>query len=206
MAVWLVMTSCIHNKFGIQNSEKRQKEYKNAIQSVLKYIPAEIQVRIVENSTQSPTFLDEFDIPVVYTHHSNINVRNKGILEFKDLLYTLHTQGAKPNDIVIKLTGRYSILNSSFFEHVLKTQSEYDAWVKFYNVCTHEFMDNDCVLGLFAIRYKYLKRLDYSELGHTNSMEVDFATFVCKECPRIDRIQDLGLHCIFGDNGGDTIC
>ncbi len=206
MVVWLILTSCIHNRFGIQNSEKRQSEYTAAIQSVLKHIPSEIQIRIVENSAHYPTFLDSFDIPVIYTHHSTLPVKNKGILEFKDLLYTLHMQGARPDDIVIKLTGRYSILNSSFFDRVLQTQTEYDAWVKFYNVCTHEFMENDCVLGLFAIRYKYLKRLDYSALGHINSMEVDFAQFVRTECSRIDALYDLGLHCIFGDNGGTTVC
>jgi hypothetical protein len=206
MVVWLIITSCIHNKFGIKNSKTRQAEYTTAIQAVQKYVPSEIQIRIVENSSESPTFLDSFGIPVIYTRHSNINVINKGIIEFKDLLYTLHTQGANPDDIVIKLTGRYSILNSLFFERVLQTQTEYDAWVKFYNVCTYEFMENDCVLGLFAIRYKYLKNLDYSNLGYKNSMEVDFATFINKECSRIDKIYDLGLHCIFGDNGHTTTC
>lgn len=206
MGIWVVITSCIHNKFGIQDIEKRKAEYTHAIQSLLKHVPSEMQIRIVENSSHGPTFLDDFGVPVVYTRHSTIPVRNKGILEFKDLMYTLHTQGAKADDIVIKLTGRYSVTNSLFFEHVLQTQSEYDAWVKFYNVCTHEFMDNDCVLGLFAIRYTYLKRLDYSMLGHSNSMEVDFATFVKKECPRISAIQELGLHCVFGDNGQTTVC
>jgi hypothetical protein len=206
MTVWLVVTSCIHNRFGIQNPEKRRAEYTNAIQCVLAHVPSSVQVRIVENSTQSPTFLDSFGIPVIYTNHSNINVRNKGITEFKDLLYTLHAQGAQPDDIVIKLTGRYCLLNSSFIERVLQTQTEYDAWVKFYNVHARQFMDNDCILGLFAMRYRYLKRLDYSELGNVGSMEVDFATFVNRECPRIDKAQKLGLYCIFGDSGGTLVC
>ena len=206
MTVWLIITSCINNKFGIQNLEQRKLEYTNAIQSVLKIIPSEIQIRIVENSSNEPTFLDTFGIPVIYTKHSNIDVRNKGILEFKDLLYALHTQGAKSDDIVIKLTGRYCITNPSFFERILQTNQDYDAWVKFYNVCTHQFMDNDCVLGLFAMRYKYLKMLDYSSLGHVNSMEVDFANFINAVCPRIDKINHLALYCIFGDNGGTTIC
>ena len=61
------------------------------------------------------------------------------------------------DDFIIKLTGRYKILDKSFI-NLLKTNIEsYDAFVKFFNVCTLKYLHDDCVLGLFAIKSKYLK-------------------------------------------------
>ena len=63
------------------------------------------------------------------------------------------------DDMIIKLTGRYKLLNDSFFEFIKQNENNYDAFIKFYNVCEETFMTNDCIMGMFSIRCKYLKQL-----------------------------------------------
>lgn len=205
MRVWLVISSCIQNKFGIQNPEKRETEYTTAICKTLTTVPSEIRVVIVENSGSQPTFLDRLG-DVFYSGNGSMNVPNKGIIEFKDLMDTVRHFSIDEDDIVIKLTGRYAVEETCFFERVLSTMNEYDAWLKFFNVCTKEFLPNDCVLGLYAIRVRHLHHLAYTQIGLRNSMEVDFAEFVRMSCSRIDEVCHLGVHCISGDSGGEFRC
>lgn len=59
-------------------------------------------------------------------------------------------------------------------------------------------MDLDSVLGMFAIRCKYLQQLDYEG----PSPEVDFAIFVRKNIAldKIYAVQNLRLRCCFAGN------
>ena len=106
------------------------------------------------------------------------------------------------DDIVIKLTGRYCVQSPDFFDFVLHNQHKYDAFVKFYNVCTRKFMYNDCVLGMYAIRAKYLREFRYiNGIERITSMEVQFANYVRSVCSpeRICEIPVINMVCIFAD-------
>jgi hypothetical protein len=57
-------------------------------------------------------------------------------------------------------------------------------------------MNVDCILGLFALRYKYLKEFNYMQMESHPSMEHVFARFV-RENVAIDRILEtkyLGMY------------
>ena len=82
-------------------------------------------------------------------------------------------------------------MNGSFFELI----GDHDAYVKFFNVCTLEYLPNDCVLGLYAIKCKYLKKFEYKCI---KSPECEFAEYVRKL--NVKEVADLGLECCFADD------
>ena len=99
----------------------------------------------------------------------------------------------------IKVKGGKTLsLNLNFLDLVKKTHDTYDAFVKFYNVCTTQYMLNDCVLGLFAIKCKYLKQFTYT---CKKSAECDFAMYVRSiKNINIMEITTLNLECCFNDD------
>lgn len=99
------------------------------------------------------------------------------------------------DDIIIKLTGRYKLLNLNFI-NLVKTDSN-DAFVKFFNVFTKQYVFDNCVLGLFAIKCKYLKSFNYRLI---KSPEVEFAEYIRKNINKISEIKHLYLECCFADN------
>jgi hypothetical protein len=99
------------------------------------------------------------------------------------------------DDMIIKMTGRYKLLNSSFIDTV-NANPQYDAFFKFFNVSTLKFDSSDCVLGLYAIRCSYLKQLTYTG---DYSFEKETALQVIEKVNVMD-IDQLGLECCFADD------
>ena len=104
----------------------------------------------------------------------------------------------KDDDTIIKLTGRYKLLNLNFI-NLVKTNNEIDAFVKFFNVCTKKYVFDDSVLGLFAIKCKYLKEFKYNFL---TSPECEFADYIRKNIDKnkLIEVHQLDLECCFADN------
>lgn len=67
--------------------------------------------------------------------------------------------------------------NLNFIDFVKLNIDNYDAFVKFFNVCTKEYLFDDCVLGLFAIKCKYLKDFSYNFL---RIPECEFVEYIRK--------------------------
>ena len=115
--------------------------------------------------------------------------------------HTIHKYNIQPDDYVIKLTGRYNPENSNFFDLVTSPENreKYDVFMKFFNVCTKEFMENDCVLGLFACKSKYINSFKYKR---QQSAEVEFATYIRENVPpeKIMEVERLYLECCFGND------
>jgi len=108
-----------------------------------------------------------------------INYKHKGENELLDIKEVINQYNIKDEDIIIKLTGRYKLLNLNFINFVKNNINDYDAFVKFFNVCTKKYMFNDCVLGLFAVKCKYLKEFKYNFF---KSPECEFADYIRKKC------------------------
>jgi len=153
--IYLIITTCINNKFGIQNYEHRKNLYLYSIRKTLEYIPKDIKVIIVENNGKRTTYLDDLGVDVHYTTNNSNTYFHKGINELQDIHSVIQSYNIQDDDIIIKMTGRYHLLNDSFINFVLN--NDYDAGVKYYNVCTFKYELNDCVLGLYAIKCKFLK-------------------------------------------------
>lgn len=206
MSIWVIITTTIHARWGIVGKAKRETEYIEAITQSLEYLKNKANVIIVENSCMNKSScLDRFG-KIHYTSNNRLNVPNKGIIEFLDIQDVIKAYNIPDNDIVIKLTGRYSLVDSTFIDRVIQTKDTFDAWMKFFNVCTGEFLKFDCVMGCYATKCRILKLLDATTIGMYGSMEVDFSKFIRSNCPAIDEIDRLGLKCIFAGDETHLLC
>lgn len=120
--------------------------------------------------------------------------------ELIDIKEVIRVLGIQDTDLIIKLTGRYRIMDPSFFMQVIRETSEYDVWMKFYGTCSLRFESHECILGCYAMRAMYLSWFPLSMIRLYPSAEVAFATYVRRSIPRIQEIQTLGVECCFGEN------
>jgi len=197
--IYLIITTSIANKVGSRNVDHRKKRYIDSIKQLLSLIQADASIKpiIVENNGLRETYLDELSCDVVYTTNNVSNFAHKGVNELLDIKEVINKYNIQDDDIVIKLTGRYKLLDATFIDLVKNNIDVYDAFVKFFNVCTRRYMFDDCVLGLFAIKCKYLKHFEYKCV---KSPECEFADHVRQNVNKIMEVTNLKLECCFADN------
>ena len=195
--IYLIITTSINNKHGIDDFEHRKRRYIDSIQSVLSLIRGDETIKpiIIENNGYRQTYLDGLGCEVAYSNNNTLNLHHKGLNELNDVHQLISHYNIQDDDMIIKLTGRYKVLNPNFLNFVKYNIDKYDAFVKFFNVCSLEYLYNDCVLGLFAIKCKYMKQFSYK---CDKSPECEFAEYVRKM--RVVEIVDLGLECCFADD------
>ena len=201
---YLIITTCINNKFGIKNTEIRKQEYLTAITETLTHLPAEITPIIVENNGQRKTYLDDFYhnqklVPVVYTTNNSRSLGNKGMIELLDIKEVIQQLHIKDTDMIIKITGRYTIKSPAFFKDVLSYPGV-DAFVKFFNVYTERYDANDSVLGLYAVHSGLLLYWHHLTMNYA-SPEVAFTKHIRRYATMIHEVDRLHLECIFGEDG-----
>lgn len=204
--IYLIITTSIINKFfSINNETKRKEQYLSSITDTLRHLPEIIIPIIVENNGKRDTYLDHFlhygrPVRVIYTNNNNIQTDNKSTIEMIDIKEVIHECDIQANDIIIKLTGRYRMISPTFFTEVIEYEKKIDAFVKFYNVSTMKFEDDDCVLGCFALRAYYLQGYPHWLADGYRSAEKFFAKYVKRTFGIIREIQDLGLECNLADS------
>ena len=197
--IYLIITTSINNKIGSTDVEQRKKNYLESITQTLSILPPNIKPIIVENNGLRETYLDDFPCDVHYTNNNSVNYVHKGVNELCDIKYIIEKYNINDDDVIIKLTGRYHPTDDHFYNLVMN-YSNFDAYVKFFNVCTLQFMNYDCVLGMFAIKCKYLKKFSYNDFN--KSPEVEFSTFIRNniDSTKIFHVRKLNLRCCFADN------
>jgi len=193
--IYLIITCSIQTKYDPVNESHRKNLYLSSIQQTLKLLEGTaIKPILVENNGLRSTYLDTLGCDVVYTNNNQVTYKQKAVNELLDIKEVIEKYKMLDTDTIIKLTGRYMPLDTHFFE--LVQGSECEAFVKFFNVCTRQFMHDDCVLGFFAIKVKYMKQFSYE---CKVSPEVEFARFV-RTIPNIKEVNSLSLRCCFANN------
>jgi hypothetical protein len=197
--IYLIFTASIINKdrHSInKNDNLRTTVYMNSIKNTLSLLPPNIIPIVVENNGKRETELDNLGIKVCYTNNNDTTYWHKGVNELLDIKHVINECNIQDDDIVIKITGRYHLLNNNFINIIINNINNYDAFVKFFNICTKKYETYDSVLGLFAVRCKILKSLDYNNIKE--SPELQFAKHVRNniDISRIKEIDVLNLRCI----------
>ena len=199
--IYIIITTSINNKVGVKNNIHRQIRYIECINNLLQLINHDSNIKpiVVENNGVRQTYLDYLNCDIYYTNNNMIHYNHKGANELLDIKEVINQYNIKDEDIIIKLTGRYKLLNLNFINFVKHNINDYDAFVKFYNVCTKQYMFDDCVLGLFAVKCKYLKEFKYTFL---KSAECEFADYIRKNVDKnkIKEVRRLDLECCFADD------
>jgi hypothetical protein len=198
--IYIIITTCINNKFGIIDNYHRENRKKESIGQLLNLIENDNSIKpiIVENNGFRDTFLDNFNCDICYTNNNLFNFNNKAHNELLDIKEVILRYGIQEDDIIIKMTGRYKLLDSSFINLIKANIEKYDAYVKFFNVFTQTYMVDDCVLGLFALKCKYIKDFNYE--SKTLSPESEFAIYIRNNANNLMEIEHLNLECCFADD------
>lgn len=199
--IYIIITTSINNKHGAQNEIHRQNRYIESIQQLLQLLEnvEDIKPIVVENNGLRKTYLNDLNCDICYTNNNNLMVMHKGEKELLDIKEVINKYNIHDDDFIIKLTGRYKLLNLNFINFVKNNIANYDGFVKFFNVCTKKYMFDDCVLGLFSIKCNYLKQFNYS---FKKSPECEFADYVRQNINKNKLIQmtQLDLECCFADD------
>ena len=172
---FIVTTSIIQNG----NEVKREREYKQgikALQDSLNEFPtlkANSKIIIVENNGQRSTFLDGLGEDVVYTEN-NKNDENKGIKEIKDVLAVMDKYNINGDDMVVKLTGRYSILPNSPFMKTLAERPPTLAAIARVGWFDEQFglpsieAGDAVITGLIALKAKHVREIFFANGAEPN--------------------------------------
>jgi len=194
MKTYLIITASLDAKYGVRDYEHRKITYIDSITQTLKVLPKDVIPIIVENNGPRSTPLDTLGCEVFYTNNNSLCFRHKGGNELADIKDVLIHYDIKDEDLVVKLTGRYKMLSDTFFKEITE---DHDAYVKYFNVCTKEFMPGqDCVLGLMALRADHWKKFDYT---YERSPEVEMAVYTATKC-RAKSLINLDVLCCFADD------
>jgi hypothetical protein len=146
---------------------------------------------IVENNGERNTKLDSIKgVQLLYTNTNSRQI-NKGMKEFFDILLLGEKYSFSDNDMIIKLTGLYSLEDScELIEALMQEHENYDAFIKWYNICTQMYLVDDCIMGLYALRYRYLTEFNYIRMQTHPSMEHIFASHI-RQAVSAERIRDM---------------
>jgi hypothetical protein len=203
--IYLIITTSISNRFGVQDYEDRKQRYLYAITETLKHLPQEIIAIIVENNGKRETYLDTFnyhqkEVKVCYTENNKHRFKSKAANELMDIKEVIYQYGIKDDDIIIKLTGRYRVLSPKFFNDVIENENMFDAFVKFFGSCSLKFEQYDCILGCYAMRVKYVKLFNEYSIDNYKSGEVAFARYVRFCGARLKEMEQLDIECLFSED------
>ena len=197
--IYLIITTCIENKHGILNDDSRKNRYIKCIQQILTLLKEQnshIVPIIVENNGLRQTYLDQFDCDILYTNHNQKKNKYKGVNELLDIKEVISQYHIQDDDMIIKLTGRYKLFDLSFVS-LIESNPNKHAFIKFFDVYSQQYKQDDCVLGLFAIKCKYLKEFNYNE---KDTSEREFAKYINENVPFVMNVPDLSLECCLGDD------
>jgi len=199
--IYLIITTSINNKVGINNEIHRKNRYIDSIQQLLTFVESDPSIKpvIVENNGQRSTYLDDLHCDVLYTDNNKTDFIHKGQNELLDIKAVIHHYRIRDDDMIIKITGRYKLISHSFINRVKDNLHHYDVFIKFFNVCAKEYLYNDCVLGLFAVKCKYIKNFNYQL---KTGPECEFANYIRTYIPpnKLVEVTQLDLECCFADD------
>lgn len=177
--------------------EYRIQEYATGIESVLnisKHLPNS-KVILIENNGSRKTFLDLYrGCKVFYTNNNTLNTKNKGIKELKDVKDCIEHYGIENDDFVVKLSGRYNIMDNSPFIERLKDLSGIDCIIRYgsFNKPSDTRV-KDCITGLIGMRAKHVKQIE--EPNENDPVEWQWA-WVTYQIPdeAVVAMKNLGLY------------
>ena len=176
--IYIIITSSIINgnpdlKYDYNT---RRNEYIQGITKLIQRCKGKpYKLVIVENSSLlikkrftfevNKTFLEDFQIPVIYTRNNAYNIQNYGTKELMDIKTVIDKLAINDDDFIVKMTGRYILYDHCpFFDEVDKLENtKYSAIIRFgsYMNFEKEREKDNCITGLIGLKCKYVKELYY---------------------------------------------
>jgi hypothetical protein len=199
--IFILITVCLIK----QDYEIRKQQYINGISKAKEYLSKipDIKICIIENNGKRETFLDMFDIEVLYTNNNSLHTNNKGIKELQDVKDAIDYFKIQESDFIVKLTGRYILQeNSEFLQQLTKfNPDKTDCIIRFgtlqqYNTCHKVAM---CASFLIGMKCKYVKQIGVPAENESVERRWAIATFSI-DLSRIVCMEKLGILVCPGHN------
>lgn len=201
--IYFLVTCSLIDKHPIEwiikiPEEYRIKEYVVGIETILnisRHIP-DSKVILIENNGKRETFLDLYKgCELFYTNNNMIQTKNKGLKELKDINDCITHYGIKDTDFIVKLSGRYRIMDySPFIDRILYLTDNIDCVLRYgsFNRPSNTRV-KDCITGLIGMRCKYVKLIE--EPNENDAVEWNWA-WVTYQIPeeRVVALTELGLY------------
>lgn len=136
--------------------EFRKQQYIESINKFARY--GYMDVYIVEAiKKHGPTFLDDYSKNVFYATANDSNFRNNGINEARTVLEGSYYFNFDPEDMILKMTGRYLLL-SDYFITMVENNLDYDALIKVNK-------QGDMATLCYAMKCKWLREM-YEQMDY----------------------------------------
>jgi len=144
--------------------EYRTKEYAQGFETILnisKHVPNS-KVILIENNGSRKTFLDLYrGCQVFYTNNNMLKTKNKGIKELTDVKECIQHYGIQDDDFVVKVSGRYQIMDNSPFIERLRDLTGVDCILRYGSFLNpSDTRVKDCITGLIGMRARYVKQIE----------------------------------------------
>jgi len=175
----------------------RIQEYTVGIETVLnisKHI-LNSKVILIENNGQRNTFLDSYKgCKVFYTNNNTMNTNNKGIKELKDIKDCIEHYKIQDDDFVVKVTGRYKVMDKSPFIEKLRDISGIDCILRYgsFNKPSDTKV-KDCITGLIGMRAQYVKQIEEPHENEPVEWKWAWATYSMDE-NKVVAMKKLGVY------------
>jgi len=152
----------------------RKEQYIKCITQTIKlFKPLGYKIVILENNGNINTFLNDFGEDVLYTNTNNTcHLTNIGYKELTDIRIFLDKYNVQDTDFIVKVTGRYFILDNSSFISSLK-KSDYEAIFTYGNGNT---LIGAAACGLIGLSGKWFRQV---ELPIDNTYSVEGCYGIC---------------------------
>ena len=160
--LYFIVTASIFNECPI-----RKEQYINGINKLKKIIQdlniLNFKIIIVENNGKRCTFLDMLGCEVYYTENNFLQTSNKGIKELQDVLDCINKYNINDDDFIVKMTGRYILIDNSEFMNIIKNinNTNYKCVIKYgpyFKPVNYKM--NDCITGLIGMSCYYIKLIE----------------------------------------------
>jgi len=176
----------------------RIKEYAIGIETILnisRHIPNS-KVILIENNGQRNTFLNLYKgCELFYTNNNTMNTKNKGIKELKDINDCIQYYNICDDDFIVKLSGRYKIMDASpFIDKIMYLTENIDCIIRYGSFNSpSDTRVKDCITGLIGMRCKYIKQIEEPHENDPIEWKWAWVTYQIPE-ERILAMISLGLY------------
>lgn len=113
---------------------------------------------------QGPTFLNQYSSNVFYSkaNDASLGIANKGVNEARTMFEGLQHFNFKPNDMIIKITGRYHLI-SRYFIDIVENNPDIDVFGRLWYDGT--LMLTSCFAMRYSLLIDMLQTIDYDEMS-----------------------------------------
>jgi hypothetical protein len=193
----IIMTSAlISDQF-----ENRKQDYIESYESLIKFIDPK-NIFLLECFSSKEHFLENYSKNIYYSNTHNTTFKNKGVLEILCMKKFLQNNTFDDEELLLKITGRYKLLNSNLF-NIINEHPTYD----FYGKKIEKQIFCGCYIIKTKILYQFLSEADLDHLETTmTNIEKYLFNFLQRKSIKSFFIPELSVNCkIFGDGNTQEI-